>query len=483
MTPHAELETPDLLRYSRRLGGIVTVLAALAVTAVASHVVRSAVIQTGVDQELAKADFLRDLYPLPADRLTSRASIEPLLGALRRWVERAGWSGALYVGRFDAGPQWVPAAGTRVPASRITDLSWFDRPGLVEPAPAASGDADRTPRLLTCRVDLSERLTHPEYLIIFRPAGDIDRRLRSLYALIFFTISGTMGLLFAALISVVARGEKLRRVALDGADALRHKNEEAQAMLLQAAKMTALGELAAGIGHEINNPVAMVSNAVEILADHPTTADPHVRQGLEDIREAADRIRNIVRNLSSFSAPQVADFAPVDLAPLLARTVELARLSIQAHESIRLVMRLPADLPPVRAQDTALEQVFLNLLNNARYAVTRGGRPPGTLPEITLSACLVDATPVPVVRVEVRDNGSGIAPEHLPRLFEPFFTTKARWEGTGLGLWVSHRIVEGHSGKIRLESRPGAGAMFVVDLPVAVPGEPGSAVRKGALDA
>lgn len=469
-------QAPDLVRYSRRLGGAVTILVALAVTGVASHLVRSAVLRSFAEQESLKTAYLSEMVPLPTTRLDPKQSDAPLLAALQQWVHRAGWDGLVYVGRFDSGPRWVPAPGARAPRERVEDISWYAGPELLERAP---GEAHRQ---LACRVDLGLQASQPEWLIVIRPAADIDQRLRTLYVLIFVTTSGTMGLLFIALLTVVARGERLRRSALERAERLRRANEEAQAALVQAAKMTALGELAAGIGHEVNNPIAMVSNAVELLADHPAAADPDVRQGLADVREAAERIRKIVHNLSSFSAPQRVDLGPVELAPLIQRTIELAKISFRAGDDISLRVDLPADLPPVLAQDSGLQQVFLNLLNNARYAVTRPERRSDERPAIAVSARVLDGSAPPMVRVEVRDNGIGIAPEALPRVFEPFFTTKPRPEGTGLGLWVSHRIVEGCGGRIRVEPAPGGGTVFAVELPVALDGLTVPLSGGGAID-
>jgi signal transduction histidine kinase len=451
--PERDEQAPDLVSYSRRLGSLVTLGAAVLLTLAASWLVRAAVLTSTHERELAKVEGLRALHPLPADRRAKGASTEPLRYALGLWCQQAGWMGAVYHGRADARPVWVPQGAPAAMERPLTELDADRAPALLE---AGEGRV-----YFVARLPLSADLAVPETLVILQDARDLPGWLRTMYALIFGVIAGSMGLLFAALLTVVGRGESLRRSALERAEVLRRAHSEAEAMLNQAAKMSALGELAAGVSHEINNPVAVVRNALEILAEHPALTDPDLKQGLADIEEAAERIRGIVKSLSTFSKPQASAFGPLRLAPLVHRTIELARLSAPRNP-VTFRVDIAADLPEVMGQDGPLSQVFLNLLNNARHAVLKKAAEagPGFEPLVVVRAVAVDDK----VRIEVEDNGTGISPEHLARVFEPFFTTKPRWEGTGLGCWVTHRIVTAHGGTIRVASTPGRGTTFLVEL-------------------
>ncbi len=244
-----------------------------------------------------------------------------------------------------------------------------------------------------------------------------------------------------------------------------------QARVLHSDRMAAVGTLAAGVAHEINNPLAYALTNLEILARRL----PRIRSGLADVpppvaadldvaeqvlaiaREGADRVRAIVRDLKTFSRVDDADHGPVDVRAVLDSCVNMAAAELR-HRA-RLI-RDYEDVPPVDASESRLAQVFLNLLVNAAHAVdpTRA-----TENEIRL---LVTATETAVV-VDVIDNGAGIPEELRARLFDPFVTTKPAGEGTGLGLFISREIVVGLQGSIEVESEVGRGTRMRVTLPAA----------------
>ncbi|GEJ58153.1 PAS domain-containing hybrid sensor histidine kinase/response regulator [Anaeromyxobacter diazotrophicus] len=244
-----------------------------------------------------------------------------------------------------------------------------------------------------------------------------------------------------------------------------------EAQLLFADRMSALGTLAAGVAHEINNPLAFVlSNLSYAIEELERGGGPtEVTRALEEAREGGVRVREIVRDLKTFSRPEERPDEEVDLRAVLRSAMNLA------HNEIRHRALLEVDLrpvPPVLASAHRLGQVFLNLLINAAQAIGEG--------QADRNRIQVVCRPFGPrqVLVEVSDTGCGIPPEHLSHIFEPFFTTKPIGVGTGLGLSVCHGIVTGLGGDISVESRPGA-TTFRVSLP-AVALEPAAGAEPAA---
>lgn len=241
--------------------------------------------------------------------------------------------------------------------------------------------------------------------------------------------------------------------------------DDAHTSLARSERLATVGRLAAGLAHEIGNPLGAISGYVEIArARLPAGADPDLAAAVGRIAEAAARIDRTIRDLLDFARPAPPRLAPLDLAAALATAVRLARVQARFRH-VEVETRLPPGLPPVLADEHQLGQVLLNLLLNAGDAMRGEGR-------VVLSAA---AAPAGEVEIEVADEGPGIAPEHLPRLFDPFFTTKEPGEGTGLGLAISHRIVESLGGALTAERGAGRGAVFRVRLPAAPPGGPAPA--------
>lgn len=239
--------------------------------------------------------------------------------------------------------------------------------------------------------------------------------------------------------------------------------KELMARAMEMDRMIAVGTLAAGVGHEINTPLGYVMAnldfALQELTGTPTAGDrsaTRLRQALQEAREGAERVREIVRDLRSFSSnAQVKEQITFELAPVLASSIQMAKNEIR-HRA-RLVRELQ-DVPLVAGSPSRLGQVFLNLLVNAAHAIPVGSASEHT---ITVRASCAQQE----VKIEVTDSGVGIEPEHLPRVFDPFFTTKPVGQGTGLGLFVCQRIVHEHGGRIEVQSQPGRGSTFSVILP------------------
>jgi two-component system NtrC family sensor kinase len=261
---------------------------------------------------------------------------------------------------------------------------------------------------------------------------------------------------------IMAWNETLERRVEDKTKELR----QAQDLLLRSRSLAALGELGAGVAHEINNPLAGVLGIAQlVLADLPP-AHP-VRPLMQDVETQAMRIRHIVQNLLRFAQRQGGeDFAPVDLAHVLDDAIELCSPSDLAASGIRVVRRYAEGLPAVRGSATQLQQVFIQLIRNSRAAMKDGGT-------LTLETSAPDEK---LVRVRIGDTGRGITPEHLPRVFDPFFTTKSEakpGEGdpgdgghVGMGLSVVHKTVEDHGGAVQVQSEIGRGTTFEMTFPV-----------------
>lgn len=242
------------------------------------------------------------------------------------------------------------------------------------------------------------------------------------------------------------------------------KRRQLQTELVQADRTTAIGTLAAGVAHEINNPLAYVLlNLQYLLRELPRfDGEPdrlaHLIDRLDEARHGAERVSTIVRDLRAFSGKSEQDErSAVDLRRVLASAMKVAENQITARAE--LVEQFEDDVPPVHANAARLEQVFLNLLINAAQAV-----PPGEKEKHRVRVALgVDEAGKVVA--EVADTGAGIAPELLDRVFDPFFTTKPIGIGTGLGLPICHSIVTALGGEINVESAVGKGTVFRVVLP------------------
>jgi signal transduction histidine kinase len=239
--------------------------------------------------------------------------------------------------------------------------------------------------------------------------------------------------------------------------------QESQAHVLHQEKMAAFGLLAAGIAHEVGNPLTSISSMVQMLQRRDI--DSYTQEKLALVSGQLQRIRTTLRELIEFSRPASSERSRVGLGDILGEALNIAKYYKRTRGRIA-PLELPPDLPPLYAVRDQLVQVFLNLILNAIDAVDRDGR-------IELQVTRTSEG----VEVAVHDNGCGIAPEHTARLFQPYFTTKKH--GTGLGLFVTRQLVEDHGGTVAVESHPGAGTVFRVRLPVMPLREGGSLAAVG----
>lgn len=237
-----------------------------------------------------------------------------------------------------------------------------------------------------------------------------------------------------------------------------------QAEALRSAQLASIGELAAGVAHEINNPINGIINGAQILVNKiPPESKEHQIAGM--VLKEGDRIASIVGNLLSFARESKLPKASVNILEIMNDTLALTEAQIR-KEMIRLKVKIPADLPNVYAQPQQMQQVFLNIINNARYAMNKKYPSAHKHKVLSISGDCVTVDDTLYVRVVFFDNGVGIPYENLGKVINPFFTTKPPKEGTGLGLSISHGIVEDHSGALVLDSVAGEFTKVTIDLPV-----------------
>jgi signal transduction histidine kinase len=232
---------------------------------------------------------------------------------------------------------------------------------------------------------------------------------------------------------------------------------ELEGQLSQADKLSSIGLLAAGVAHEVNTPLAVISSYTQMLAKQ-LQGDPQKSGLLEKITRQTFRASEIVNNLLNFSRTSGTEFADVDINKVITDTLALLEHQFKTAK-VQVHSELTPGISAIQGNPGRLQQVFLNLFLNAKDAMPGGGK-------LTVATSNGD-----MVSVKVSDSGSGIAPEHIQRIYDPFFTTKTtpkegQSRGTGLGLSVTYGIIQEHAGKIRVESNPGSGTTFGLDFPL-----------------
>jgi PAS domain S-box-containing protein len=231
---------------------------------------------------------------------------------------------------------------------------------------------------------------------------------------------------------------------------------ELERRLVQADKLSSIGLLAAGVAHEVNTPLAVISTYAQMLAKQ-ISGDATKAPLLEKITRQTFRASEIVNSLLNFSRTSRTELTQVDLNKIVRETHMLVEHQF-SKVGVEVDLSLDSNLPRIKGDPGKLQQVLLNLFLNARDAMESGGR-------LRINSFSQEGT----VRISVEDTGSGISPENLPRIFDPFFTTKGARRGTGLGLSVSYGIVQEHNGDIEVESQAGKGTRFLLIFPETAP--------------
>jgi len=235
-----------------------------------------------------------------------------------------------------------------------------------------------------------------------------------------------------------------------------------QAEALRMSRLASIGELAAGVAHEINNPVNGIINCAEMLINKRD------RTGIKKISamiiEEGERIAHIVRSLLSFSMPQDEEKIPVKINEILNNTLTLIKVSV-SKDDIKLIINIPEDLPPVNVRPRQIEQVFLNLINNAKYALNKKYPFPDENKILEIKGKKITVHGKKYICIIFHDRGTGIGATALKKLAIPFFTTKPAGEGTGLGLSISHNIITSYGGRLIFDSIEGEFTKVIIELP------------------
>ena len=233
--------------------------------------------------------------------------------------------------------------------------------------------------------------------------------------------------------------------------------------LIRAEKLTELGELVAGVAHEVRNPLAVIRASAQMI-DQEIAGECASSELFQMMLQEIDRIDAVVNALLDFGRPSGSRFGPVAPQRLIEEVVLLIN-QFAKQQAVEITAEIPDELPHIRADEDRLKQVFINLVSNAIQAMPGGG-----------SLNITAAATEDFIRVAFADTGIGISPEEQQHIFDPFHTTRA--EGSGLGLCIAHRIVDAHNGFISVDSEPGRGSTFIVGLPVGGNGELGCIMTK-----
>ncbi|TAL23567.1 MAG: HAMP domain-containing protein, partial [Nitrospirae bacterium] len=251
---------------------------------------------------------------------------------------------------------------------------------------------------------------------------------------------------------LVEWGNTLEKKVEDKTEEIR----KAQAKLIHSEKLASLGRMAAGVAHEINSPLTGIVTFGHLLRKKFPEGSQD-REDIEVIIEQANRCSNIIKGLLGFARATSAEKGPTNINDIVNSSLNMVRHKADFF-NIKVVLELDESLASIRADASQIQQVFLNMIINAADAMEGKGT-------FTVTTRKVDENGVPFVEVEFNDTGPGINEEDIPKLFEPFFTTKPVGKGTGLGLAVSHGIIQDHGGRIRVRSAIGKGTSFFVRLP------------------
>ncbi len=278
-------------------------------------------------------------------------------------------------------------------------------------------------------------------------------------AALFVILAAFIGTLVAMQLSRI-EGERRARAALDKAykelSQYDKRLRENQEQLIQAEKLTSLGQMAASIAHEVNNPLAGVLVYTQLLAkklNSGTFTKEGALESLAKMETELIRSSRLIRNLLDFARQSPPALREVNANEVLGRALELAAHSAQL-QNIQVSKELASSLPNIMADFDQLQQVSLNLIMNALQAMPKGGR-------LTLRTSADDNQ----LKIEVQDTGQGISKENMHKLFTPFFTTKEKGKGVGLGLAVAYGIIQRHKGRIEVQSKEGEGTTFTIYLP------------------
>ena len=253
-------------------------------------------------------------------------------------------------------------------------------------------------------------------------------------------------------------GEVVRRTVAE------EERQMIEAQLRQPQKLKAIGTLASGVAHEINNPINGIMNYAQLIDDR-LDPESELREFAQEIGQETERVAEIVRQLLTFSRHDKESHSPASVADIANDTISLIHTIIR-QDQISLDVDVPDDLPLIKCRSQQIQQVTMNLLTNARDVLNQRypDHDPDKIMKLTMRPC--EKVGRPWIRTTVEDHGAGIRDGILDRVFDPFFTTKDRAGGTGLGLSISRSITRDHHGELFVESEAGEYTRFQLELPV-----------------
>lgn len=256
-------------------------------------------------------------------------------------------------------------------------------------------------------------------------------------------------------------GDNAKPVAIQGTTRDIRQRRALEAKLRQSLKLQAIGTFAGGIAHEINNPIMGISAYAEFIADF-TNQSPETRKYCSEIQKQTERVHTLIKDLLGYArADEDMPAESLSLHDVVESTISLIRTVIR-HDKIELNLQISKDLPPIRCRRQQIQQVVMNLVTNARDALNTKYPESDENKRILIAGKTVggSGSGTNYIRLIVEDYGPGISEEIRSRMFEPFFTTKPEGKGTGLGMWIVHRVVQDHLGRIEVETRPGEFTRF-----------------------
>ncbi|MFH0790767.1 MAG: cache domain-containing protein [Candidatus Omnitrophota bacterium] len=293
--------------------------------------------------------------------------------------------------------------------------------------------------------------------------GDLNYQIKVLSEDEIGELAGAFNLMAKELKKSMEKIENYSRILEQKVEERTRELKDAQVQLIQSAKMGAVGQLSAGVAHEINNPLGGILGYAQFILNKIARPDFNLddfkrcQDYLKHIERESQRCKQIVESLLTFSRKSTEAFQPVDVKAIMENTLTIPRYSLES-QNIKVNIEYAAVLPLVIGNANQLQQVFTNIIINAQHAMPKGGRL-----DIFLKA--VEEGQNKAVQISFQDTGCGIPQENLERIFEPFFTTKQDWKSLGLGLSISYQIIQQHNGKILIESEVGKGSIFTLVLP------------------